>query len=76
MSPWFDRPLSIAGRLVVEEDGRLVSKLVNIDRDLVMIPNLAIHMNRQVNDGYAYNAQKDMLSCIWQSWKQREPSCL
>ena len=52
MSPWFDRPLSIAGRLVVEEDGRLVSKLVNIDRDLVMIPNLAIHMNRQVNDGY------------------------
>lgn len=61
MSPWFDRPLSIAGRLVVEEDGRLVSKLVNIDRDLVMIPNLAIHMNRQVNDGYKYNAQKDTL---------------
>lgn len=61
MSPWFDRPLSIAGRLVVEEDGRLVSKLVNIDRDLVMIPNLAIHMNRQVNDVYKYNAQKDTL---------------
>ena len=61
MSPWFDRPLSIAGRLVVEEDGRLVSRLVNVDRDLVMIPNPAIHMNRQVNDGYKYNAQKDTL---------------
>ena len=60
-APWFDRPLSIAGRLVVSEGSRLVSKLVNVDRDLVMIPNLAIHMNRQVNDGYAYNAQKDML---------------
>ena len=60
-APWFDRPLSIAGRLVVSEASRLVSKLVNVDRDLVMIPNLAIHMNRQVNDGYAYNAQKDML---------------
>ena len=60
-APWFDRPLSIAGRLVVSEGSRLVSKLVNVDRDLVMIPNLAIHMNRQVNDGYAYNAQKDLL---------------
>lgn len=61
-APWFDRPLSVAGRLVVqEEDGSLVSRLVNVDRDLVMIPNLAIHMNRQVNDGYKYNAQKDML---------------
>lgn len=60
-APWFDRPLSIAGRLVVRECGGLRTKLVNIDRDLVMIPNLAIHMNRQVNDGYAYNAQSDML---------------
>ena len=60
-APWFDRPLSIAGRLVVKDGDRLVTKLVNVDRDLVMIPNLAIHMNRQVNDGYAYNAQKDML---------------
>ena len=60
-APWFDRPLSVAGRLVVRENGRLMTKLVNVDRDLVMIPNLAIHMNRQVNDGYAYNAQTDML---------------
>ncbi len=62
-APWFDRPLSISGRVIVKDSstGTFVSKLVNIDRDLVMIPNLAIHMNREVNDGYKYNAQKDML---------------
>ena len=60
-APWFDRPLSVAGRLVVRTADGLQTKLVNVDRDLVMIPNLAIHMNRQVNDGYAYNAQSDML---------------
>ncbi len=59
--PWFDRPLSIAGRVITEENGELVTHLVNVDRDLVLIPNLAIHMNREVNDGYKYNAQKDML---------------
>jgi aspartyl aminopeptidase len=61
MGPWFDRPLSVAGRVVVEENGELVEKLVCIDRDLLLIPSLAIHMNRQVNDGYALNPQKDML---------------
>ena len=60
-APWFDRPLSIAGRVITEENGQLVTHLVNVDRDLVLIPNLAIHMNREVNDGYKYNAQKDML---------------
>ena len=60
-APWFDRPLSVAGRVVVKENGEIVSKLVNVDRDLLMIPNLAIHMNRTVNDGYKFNAQKDML---------------
>ena len=60
-STWFDRPLSVAGRLIVKENGKLVSKLINVDRDLLMIPNLAIHMNREVNDGYKYSIQKDML---------------
>ena len=46
-APWFDRPLSVAGRVVVkdEEKGGMRSVLVNLDRDLVMIPSLAIHMN-------------------------------
>lgn len=51
----------VAGRVIVKEDGKLVTKLVDVDRDLLMIPNLAIHMNREVNDGYKYNAQKDLL---------------
>lgn len=61
MSPWFDRPLSVAGRLIVRQDGEIREKMVTVDRDLLVIPNLAIHMNREVNDGYKYNVQKDML---------------
>ena len=60
-STWFDRPLSVAGRLVVKENDHFTTKLVNVDRDFVMIPSLAIHMNREVNDGYAFNKQVDTL---------------
>ncbi len=61
LSSWFDRPLSIAGRVIVENDNGFEIKLVNIDRDLMVIPNVAIHMNRTVNDGYKYNPQCDTL---------------
>ena len=60
-SPWLDRPLSVAGRVVLRTEEGIETRLVNIDRDLLIIPNLAIHMNRQVNDGYKFNAQVDML---------------
>lgn len=62
-APWFDRPLSVAGRVIVKDskDSTFQSRLVNIDRDLLMLPSLAIHMNREANQGYAYNIQKDML---------------
>ena len=60
-APWFDRPLSVAGRVIVKENGTYCAKLINADRDLLLIPNLAIHMNRDANSGYAYNAQKDLL---------------
>ena len=60
-APWFDRPLSVAGRIVVKQNNAFVTKLVNIDRDLLLIPNLAIHMSREANTGYSYNAQKDLL---------------
>jgi len=63
-APWFDRPLSVAGRLIVETPNGLESRLVRIDRDLLLIPSLAIHMNRDVNDGYSYNVQKDLLP-LW-----------
>lgn len=60
-SSWYDRPLSVAGRIFCEDDrGRLEERLVNIDRDLLIIPNLAIHMGREVNTGYQYNPQKDL----------------
>ena len=59
ISTWLDRPLSIAGRVLVETEDGIESKLVNIDRDLLLIPNVAIHMNRQVNDGYKWNPAVD-----------------
>lgn len=60
-SAWFDRPLSVAGRVIVKEKDHFITKLINMDRDLVLIPSVAIHMNRAVNDGYAFNKQVDML---------------
>lgn len=60
-STWFDRPLSIAGRVLIRENGKLVNKLFNIDKDILMITNVAIHLNREVNSGYAYNKQVDLL---------------
>lgn len=61
MSTWFDRPLSVAGRAAVKTKKGVEMKLVNIDKDLLVIPSLAIHMNRNINDGYKFNVQKDML---------------
>ena len=61
ISTWLDRPLSIAGRAVVETEKGVEIKLVDIDRDLLMIPNVAIHMNRQANDGYKWNPAVDTL---------------
>lgn len=57
---WFDRPLSVAGRIIIEENGQIKDRLVNIDRDLLIIPNLAIHMSRG-EQKVPLNPQKDML---------------
>lgn len=61
---WLDRPLSIAGRVTVETEEGVESRLVDIDRDLLLIPSVAIHMNRQVNDGYQWNPAVDMLPLL------------
>lgn len=71
-STWLDRPLSVAGRVMVEEDGKIVAKLVNIDRDLLLIPNVAIHMNRNLNDGYKFNPACDTLPLFGEC---TEPDC-
>ena len=60
-STWMDRPLSLAGRVLVREGSAITSRLLAFDRDLLIIPSVAIHMNRNVNDGAAYNKQVDML---------------
>ncbi len=61
IAPWLDRPLSVAGRVMVETEQGMESRLVDIDKDLLMIPNVAIHMNRQANDGYKWNPAVDTL---------------
>ena len=61
MASWLDRPLSMAGRVVVETENGVDSKLVDIDRDLLLIPNVAIHMNRTANDGFKWNPAVDTL---------------
>ena len=61
IAPWLDRPLSVAGRVMVEKEDGVRSKLVNIDEDLMLIPNVAIHMNRTANEGYKWNPAVDTL---------------
>ena len=64
LSPWFDRPLSVAGRLIVRQDGKIREKMVTVDRDLLVLPNLAIHMNRDVNKGVEINNQVDLMPVL------------
>ena len=64
LSTWLDRPLSVAGRVLVETEKGVESRLVDIDRDLLVIPNVAIHMNSKINEGYAYNPAVDTLPLL------------
>ncbi|MBX7356916.1 M18 family aminopeptidase [Clostridium chauvoei] len=63
---WFDRPLGVAGKVIVKGENPLkpVTKLVNIAKPLLIIPSLAIHMNRTVNEGFDVNRQKDTLPLL------------
>lgn len=60
LSSWLDRPLGIAGRVIVKEKGKYISRLVNLKKCAV-IPNVAIHFNREINKGFEYNPQTDLL---------------
>lgn len=64
LSTWLDRPLSVAGRVMVETPNGAESRLVDIDKDLLLIPNVAIHMNRAVNDGYKWNPAVDTIPLL------------
>ena len=61
---WLDRPLSVAGRLVVRREGGIATQLVNVDRDLLVIPSVAIHLDREVNQGTALKANTDLLPLL------------
>lgn len=63
-STWLDRPLSIAGRVLVKGNNGASSHLFALDKDFCIIPNLAIHMNREINQGFAYNPAIDLLPLI------------
>ena len=64
ISTWLDRPLSVAGRVTVQTEEGVENCLVDFDRDLLLIPNVAIHMNRKVNEGYAWNLAVDTLPLL------------
>lgn len=66
LSTWFDRPLAIAGRVVLKSENVLCPRqeIININRPVCIIPNIAIHMNRSINDGYKFNKQKDTLPLV------------
>ena len=61
LAPWFDRPLSIAGRIFVKTDKAIEERLLDFESTSVQIVNLAIHQNRDANNGYKYSIQNDLL---------------
>ena len=58
---WLDRPLSFAGRVAVRTDKGVETRLIDEDRDSLVIPNVAIHMKRDLNDGVKYNPQTELV---------------
>ncbi|WP_294155905.1 M18 family aminopeptidase [uncultured Clostridium sp.] len=66
LSTWFDRPLSIAGRVTLKSDNvfKPETRIVDVNNPVLIIPNIAIHMNRSVNEGYEFNKQKDVLPLL------------
>ncbi|MCQ2742413.1 MAG: M18 family aminopeptidase [Bacilli bacterium] len=61
---WLDRPLSLSGRLVIKGEGKIYTKIIDIDEDLMTIPSVCIHFDRSVNEGRAFNPKSDMIPVI------------
>lgn len=68
-STWLDRPLSLAGRVILSDGEKIEARLINFERDLLVIPNVAIHMQRGINSGYSYNPAIDLLPLLSQDAK-------
>ncbi len=60
LAPWFDRDLSLAGRVTFRRDGKVESQLIDFQNPIAVIPNLAIHLNREANQGWAINPQNEL----------------
>ncbi|NLC08955.1 MAG: M18 family aminopeptidase [Gammaproteobacteria bacterium] len=70
--PWFDRDLSLAGRVTFTQDGQLQSRLIDFKTPIAVIPSLAIHLNREANKGWEVNAQKELPPVLTQLSGQEE----
>ena len=64
LSTWFDRPLSVAGRVFVKSGAKITERPVDLSRDICMIDSLAIHMDRDMNKGHAWEIQKELLPLV------------
>lgn len=66
LNTWMDRPLSLAGRVSLKSDNLMYpdNRFVNINKPILIIPNIAIHMNRKLNEGVELNKQKDMIPML------------
>ncbi len=73
LAPWFDRDLSLAGRVTFSRDGRIDSRLIDFQRPIAIIPQLAIHLHREANQGWAINAQTELPPIIAQLTGQDVP---
>ncbi len=67
VSTWLDRPLALAGRLALRSDQGITSVLYNSSRPVGLVPNLAIHLNRDINKGFEYNSQNH-LPVLVEAW--------
>lgn len=69
---WLDRCLSVAGRVVYQKEGQLKSAIVNVDEDLLVIPNVAIHMNWEMNKNLSYSPQVDLQPLLCAELKREQ----
>lgn len=73
LSTWIDRELGIAGRVLVKQDGAYRTVNVNLSRAVAIIPNAAIHLNRDINSGFEYNKQRHLLAILHSSAMAGDP---
>ena len=69
-APWLDRPLTVAGRTLIKCGDAIEARLTYVDKDLLLIPNVAIHMNRTANDGMKYDPKCDMVPLMGMGLKK------